>query len=49
MNLYENLQNQLEVLHKVYSKICVADKVKYTKDVCATENEVVELEEKLLL
>ncbi len=49
MNLYKNWQNQLDILHKVYSKICIADEIKYTKDVCATENEVVELEQKLLV
>lgn len=49
MELYQNWQNQLDVLYKVYSEICEAEKVEYTRDICATQEEVVEVERELLL
>lgn len=49
MELYQNWQDQLDVLYKVYSEICGAKKVEYTRDICATQDEVVEAERKLLI
>lgn len=47
MDLYQNWQNQLDVLCKIYNKICGAENIKYTKDICATQDEVIEVERKL--
>ena len=49
MDLFQNWKNQLDVLHRTYCKICEPEKVEYKKDICATQNEIDELERKLLI
>lgn len=49
MHLYQNWQNQLDVLYKTYSRICGTEKVKYTKGICATQDEIVDVERRLLI
>lgn len=44
---FQKWEEQLKLLYEAYMRICKAEDVKYKKDIIATQEEVIKLEEKL--